>query len=808
MVQLKAAATHGLPYFVFTVVRVFLAADGVKFRDDLPTEKTEVFTMLEADNMLQSHPANRRLGSFHIGTHIGAANVVSDFELVPAWAAGTDLAAFVDVDASSSSFWLTATEPLILINASLELDRMAHANPVLHGPSVESLQRHGHFSFTVGKPTELDVWYRCITHGNVQITLVLEFEDLSPLRVPWSKTCGGFLNPAFQVAAGGPSYEEVVFRGEPRWDVSKIIPGDVSFTNFTLSLDPFSKVVSQDISKPNVKGQGSCRAHVPTSSNLEPHQSLIKVIASMPIVIGVEYACRAEGPCTVTMEVPFLPVNAPFRPVEWQWTKMCGRTPSGIYVEAGLKGMAPIIAANWHAPGSVFAHSLWLGQQLEQSGDKPIHIKGAQIRCLDSLRCSARFTSQPPLLLSGQKPEEMHVEYSCMSSGNSLVQLNLQTEGHDAVRVTWSKDCSVFSESLGGILIMSFVACSVMLLAVLGYNLSCGPQKKKNSVDQTCARSLIQFFVGDTVNEFVDTTASEFADLGSAHEALTRHERPAILRGSHEGGRVRRTLEVNRGIVKESEELASSAIREEKQDMDLVNAGLSDCLPCRVVGAVTFPCLENHRSLALWICHYLCWLAFVVGFVAFVGAVSSGDLLSYLAWARFDNSEGTAYSGATYICWDVPPPENWECEMWQDFECADHGGAGCHVCKVVSMEIYLAVLMSVFAFYTFHTNNDKRLHGQDSNWGKFCVCGAALFGGTNFLVSMIGYWRSCVGSGEAMSEKAQITAQAGPGLICITVAAGLKIIVGVMQLGIPVERHPEKVPVTPAEALHRIEASI
>jgi len=177
--------------------------------------------------------------------------------------------------------------------------------------------------------------------------------------------------------------------------------------------------------------------------------------------MAVKYRCHRRGSCIVTAEVPFFPNMAPYRPLRWSWTKLCGGSAVGIDVtgvplkegggsdeELGRKQLArdgasdpKDVATPWVVSSKVDEHQVQLLNDEKRSLETEVKVTSLQVRCLDSIRCRARLEDPVPRVLAAGAPSDLRLQYDCLSSGNSLVQLILTTEGHDPIVATWAKDC-------------------------------------------------------------------------------------------------------------------------------------------------------------------------------------------------------------------------------------------------------------------------------------------------------------------------------------------------------------------------------
>lgn len=247
----------------------------------------------------------------------------------------------------------------------------------------------------------------------------------------------------------------------------------------------------------------------------------------------------------------------------------------------------------------------------------------------------------------------------------------------------------------------------------------------------------------------------------------------------------------------------------EEQIADIGEEGFNDYLGsficCRTLAPVQFSALQQNRQQVLRVTHWLCAISVLLSVIAYWGGFAHTDTLSRLSWITVHGPQGTAYAGVRWICYDLPsePPEGtfgdrvsgtyktsegsyWRCETWAEFDCATSpaGEAACSLCKVQAHGIVFSVMLAGYTAYSFYKTTGQRLDGDDSNWTKFSACNAALIGGTNFLLAMLSYWKSCVLS----AHESDLHVHTGVGLVCILIAAVLKVPMGLVHLGLPVEK--------------------
>jgi hypothetical protein len=309
--------------------------------------------------------------------------------------------------------------------------------------------------------------------GDVAAGVTVSFEGLSPVRWTWSKKCGGKDNKGLMVT-GGFHNDKAVVQGRARWDESYVVGTDAAKTKFALFLDPLSEESSLRISTPEARGRGSCSARV--TSPITPGTVISSGVAA---AAAVHYECNRHGPCIVDVEVPFDPPMAPFRPTRWSYTKLCGGTQLGVDVEADTAGKKTEIAtdgAQVSGPDAVELfvdpevndHKVYVVNDKARSDEEEVKVQQLRVSCLDSLRCGASIKGEVPRLLSSSKATELDVGYSCRTSGSSVVQLFIETEGHDPIKLHWTKDCSVWTDSFPGVMLQAFISCLILSCSCVG----------------------------------------------------------------------------------------------------------------------------------------------------------------------------------------------------------------------------------------------------------------------------------------------------------------------------------------------------
>lgn len=402
-------------------------------------------------------------GDLQVGTEAGKANVVSGFEVVNSWLSGDDLASSVPATDRATQFYLQPTGgPLQLARAAVEPVSSPHLRTHLEGQLAKDLELQGQANLRPENAYLLSITYDCLSQGDASLTLTLEFEGMPSLQIPFTKTCGGERNTALTVAldaAGGN--EKVAVMGTPKWDELKVIELGQTSTIFTVSVDPLSEKGAQVISTPVATSTGACSAQALTPKAGRFAQK--SLAAGESVDVEVEYRCFRHGSCIVSLEVPFFPDMAPYQPLRWSWTKLCGGKALGIDVELPEwkpdHPSAPL--TRWIVKSNMTEHKVRLVNDELRSLESEVKVRGLTVRCLDDKRCSSRILESTPALLRAGSPIDLHVEYECHSSGNSLVELVLDTDGHDPITATWAKDCGGPNCFLGFVMFM-LIACAFL----------------------------------------------------------------------------------------------------------------------------------------------------------------------------------------------------------------------------------------------------------------------------------------------------------------------------------------------------------
>jgi len=422
-------------------------------------------------------------GRLQVGTTPKGANVMVDFDVVPSWESGEDLAADAATDEPSTNFYLLANDSrLVLSRAEVVSSNTTLAQPVWIGDVKKRILKRGKALILPNQDEKIKVVYHCSSPGDTDIFLILEFEDFSPVTVRWRKHCGGIQNTALTVMSGE---ERVVFCGEPAWNKSHVVGLLPTQTEFILSVDPLSDQPEQIIDTPRLTTEGSCT--IQSLYELDPQTPISTSLP--PIKTRVQYGCLKRGPCLVTMEVPFYPDMAPYRPLRWQWTKQCGGQAVGLNIETDTEtgrhilvtdGLPVTDITSWHVHDSEDIHKVVLVNDAKKSLVPVVHVRQLRVRCLDINRCDATLRTRPHFHeLRADSPMQLDVQYACRKSGGSVVELVVDTEGRDPVLVQWNKDCTIWIDSLAGSIFTAFCMCIFAACACLGGLKLCfeGPPK-------------------------------------------------------------------------------------------------------------------------------------------------------------------------------------------------------------------------------------------------------------------------------------------------------------------------------------------
>lgn len=414
--------------------------------------------------------------SLRIGTTVGASNVVDDFDVVPTWQSGDDLAASVDMRTPSTSFYLTTVDgPLELARASISASRsVAAAKPRLVGALAEFLRDHGKASLGPGEARSLTVEYGCVAQGEVELAMKLEFEGLSPTIFSWRKSCGGETNTALRVVARvAGATDEAVLGGVPRWNELKVVRSSEPETAFDISIDPLSESDSEELSSFRAWSRGTCTVEA-IGPALNPQTT---VNSAAPTSATVQYTCTQPGTCLVTAELRFFPDMAPYRPLRWHWTKFCGGSAFGLGVFSDVGGEQRVLASDgaanastseWRVGEKVGSQTVTLVNDERRSHAEKLHLGEVRVRCLDSVKCEAELEDKEPRELLSKEPQALNLKYTCHRSGDSMVEFVVVPEGGEPITMMWNKECSVFSDSAVGLMVWALLCCTCVACAFFG----------------------------------------------------------------------------------------------------------------------------------------------------------------------------------------------------------------------------------------------------------------------------------------------------------------------------------------------------
>lgn len=418
---------------------------------------------------------------FNVGTSPTMPNVVSNFATVSDWESGNDLASDVGMEVTTTEFYLqVAGAPITITGAILEPALNSNVRAHLRGPLADRLKAVGSVGLSPGETAALGVEYECLSMGDVKPVLTINMEGLSPVTWAWHKKCGGKTNNALMIT-GGKDNDKVMVQGLPRWDESHVVGTTVPKTKFALFVDPVSTEPEIVISKPLATGRGACSVTV--SSPIGTGTTLYEGTAG---AAAIHYQCHAHGQCVIDVEVPFFPPMAPYKPAKYSYTKLCGGRAMGLDVDAETAGNkthlatdgAPTYGSNeLFVDPEVSSHKIFLVNDVERSDTPEVKVQRLQLQCLDSARCLAAVNGDLPRLISADKAANLDVGYTCLTSGSSIVQLLVDVEGHDTMKLQWTKDCSVWTDSLPGVMLITFAICLLCSCACVGCMSMCSPKE-------------------------------------------------------------------------------------------------------------------------------------------------------------------------------------------------------------------------------------------------------------------------------------------------------------------------------------------
>jgi len=225
---------------------------------------------------------------------------------------------------------------------------------------------------------------------------------------------------------------------------------------------------------------------------------------------------------------------------------------------------------------------------------------------------------------------------------------------------------------------------------------------------------------------------------------------------------------------------------------------------CRAIAEFEIPFLARKREQVLRNCLVISCAGFGLAVLGFLGGYSSGTILKALPWAIWRRSDGAvAYAGVRWACngtagskllrsgiHAVSLDEPANCTKWSSMDCTSvEDDLTCSLCQNTAQVTVVPVALTVIAYLLFTNHARQRYIGKDSAQHKVMACFSAFFGGFNFLGTMVTYWQSCV---KTAADDPDNHATLGAGLLCMMIGAtGLKVLVGLLQLGVPVEEEED-----------------
>lgn len=253
---------------------------------------------------------------------------------------------------------------------------------------------------------------------------------------------------------------------------------------------------------------------------------------------------------------------------------------------------------------------------------------------------------------------------------------------------------------------------------------------------------------------------------------------------------------------------------------------IGNCFCCRKLAPIRFNILQKNRRFVMKFTHYLCMFAIAVNAIGFWGAFSHGTTLKYLSWLRIYTPRGEMYGGVIHMCANfdgrsaqqaakagsvtVDPkhtahpkhavPINFleatadelVCRKWGEIDCESEfrgrRSSYCTVCASQSYHVAFSIFVGLVSYIMYFNNNDKRYNGDDSNLTKFSCCASAIGNGLSLSLNLFVYWNYCV---HVASTMPRTEIYVGPGFILVLIATFLKFCMGVVHVGLPVQRVDE-----------------
>jgi len=212
--------------------------------------------------------------------------------------------------------------------------------------------------------------------------------------------------------------------------------------------------------------------------------------------------------------------------------------------------------------------------------------------------------------------------------------------------------------------------------------------------------------------------------------------------------------------------------------------------------------LERRRLFVLDAIMVLTGSGIVLSALAMIGGLGEGELLANLSWITFWSPVARRYGGIRYMCsekqnsaWHCSRLDDLECNItimnctnWLDIACQHRQAmskvvqAQCTTCRNESQALLFPTIVGSVMYLKILHGTYERHRGRDTAINKLGTVGGSVFGGLATLWIIMVYCNTCVLS--AQRNEPGLVAVMGPGFACMALATLMKILVGLLHLGL------------------------
>eukprot|EP00929_Paragymnodinium_shiwhaense_P012814 TRINITY_DN120707_c0_g1_i1.p1 TRINITY_DN120707_c0_g1~~TRINITY_DN120707_c0_g1_i1.p1 ORF type:complete len:280 (+),score=46.84 TRINITY_DN120707_c0_g1_i1:101-940(+) len=212
------------------------------------------------------------------------------------------------------------------------------------------------------------------------------------------------------------------------------------------------------------------------------------------------------------------------------------------------------------------------------------------------------------------------------------------------------------------------------------------------------------------------------------------------------------------------------------------------------VGDMSVPALEDNRRKVLQLCGLAVDLGIALSLVSFVGGLGSSSL-EWMGWVQMTKGSSTLLMGLRYYCLynaTAVPMVGWQCGHVRDINCdrAAAGAAGdealaartCQHCKPGYMLIPVAI--ALLAYFKTLSGTAQRWRGKDTPMNKVGTSASSILGGLAMMGTVLLYRLTCIWAARRAFAIDDVSFSLGNGCIFLIIATWLKILVGLVHLGL------------------------